>query len=87
MSDSEIAAAQSTVNDAYFTPTYIIDEIYKALNYLGFEGGNILEPSMGVGNFFGRLPKSIKKQLIVVRCRDRYHIRQNCKVSLSKCKY
>lgn len=60
MSDSEIAAAQSTVNDAYFTPTYIIDEIYKALNYLGFEGGNILEPSMGVGNFFGRLPKSIK---------------------------
>ena len=60
MSDSEIAAAQSTVNDAYFTPTYIIDEIYKALNHLGFEGGNILEPSMGVGNFFGRLPKSIK---------------------------
>lgn len=60
MSDSEIAAAQSTVNDAYFTPTYIIDEIYKALNYLGFEGGNILEPSMGVGNFFGRLPKSLK---------------------------
>lgn len=62
MSDSEIAAAQSTVNDAYFTPTYIIDEIYKALNHLGFEGGNILEPSMGVGNFFGRLPKSIKSK-------------------------
>jgi N12 class adenine-specific DNA methylase len=60
MSDSEISAAQSTVNDAYFTPTTIIDSIYKGLNHLGFEGGNILEPSMGVGNFFGRMPKSIK---------------------------
>ena len=60
MSAEEIAAAQSTVNDAYFTPTNIIDGVYKALAHLGFEGGNILEPSMGVGNFFGRLPKSIK---------------------------
>lgn len=60
MSDEEISAAQSTVNDAYFTPTSIIDCVYKALAHLGFEGGNILEPSMGVGNFFGRLPKSVR---------------------------
>ena len=60
MSDSEIAAAQGTVNDAYFTPTNIIDCIYKILTQLGFEGGNILEPSMGVGNFFGRMPKAVK---------------------------
>ena len=60
MSDSEISAAQSTVNDAYFTPTSIIDSIYKGLSHLGFEGGNILEPSMGVGNFFGKMPKAIK---------------------------
>lgn len=60
MSDSELAAAQSTVNDAYFTPTHIIDSVYKALGHLGFEGGNVLEPSMGVGNFFGRMPKAIK---------------------------
>jgi len=60
MTAEEISAAQSTVNDAYFTPTNIIDGIYKALEHLGFEGGNILEPSMGVGNFFGRMPKSIK---------------------------
>lgn len=60
MSDSEISAAQGTVNDAYFTPTNIIDGVYKALLQLGFEGGNILEPSMGVGNFFGRMPKSVK---------------------------
>ena len=60
MSDDEIRAAQSTVNDAYFTPTTIIDSIYKALNHIGFEGGNVLEPSMGVGNFFGRMPKAVK---------------------------
>ncbi len=60
MSEDELKAAQGTVNDAYFTPTSIIDSIYKALNHLGFEGGNILEPSMGVGNFFGRMPKSVK---------------------------
>ena len=61
MSESELKAAQSTVNDAYFTPTGIVDSMYKALEHLGFEGGNILEPSMGVGNFFGRMPKSIKE--------------------------
>lgn len=60
MTPEEITAAQSTVNDAYFTPTNIIDAVYKALEHLGFEGGNILEPSMGVGNFFGRMPKAIK---------------------------
>lgn len=60
MSDEEISAAQSTVNDAYFTPTNIIDGVYKALAHLGFEGGNVLEPSMGVGNFFGRMPKSVR---------------------------
>lgn len=61
MSESELKAAQSTVNDAYFTPTGIIDGIYKALSHLGFEGGNILEPSMGIGNFFGKMPKAIKE--------------------------
>ena len=60
MSDEEISAAQSTVNDAYFTPTNIIDGVYKVLAHLGFEGGNVLEPSMGVGNFFGRMPKSVR---------------------------
>ena len=60
MSDEEISSAQSTVNDAYFTPTNIIDGVYKALAHLGFEGGNVLEPSMGVGNFYGRMPKAIK---------------------------
>lgn len=60
MSENELKAAQSTVNDAYFTPTSIIDGIYKGISHLGFEGGNILEPSMGIGNFFGRMPKAVK---------------------------
>lgn len=39
--------------------TYIIDAVYKALNRLGFEGGNVLEPSMGIGNFFAKMPKKV----------------------------
>lgn len=59
MSEDEIKAARATVEDAYYTPTYVIDTVYKALNRLGFEGGNVLEPSMGIGNFFAKMPKKI----------------------------
>lgn len=62
MTDEEIKSARSTVNDAYFTPTYVIDAIYSALKRLGCLGGNILEPSMGIGNFFGRIPKSLSEK-------------------------
>lgn len=59
MTEEEIKAARATVEDAYYTPTYIIDAVYKALNRLGFEGGNVLEPSMGIGNFFAKMPKKV----------------------------
>ena len=59
MTEEEIKAARATVEDAYYTPTYVIDGIYKALSRLGFEGGNILEPSMGIGNFFSKMPKKL----------------------------
>ena len=59
MTDAELTAARATVNDAYYTPTYIIDAIYKSLSRLGFEGGNVLEPSMGIGNFFAKMPKKL----------------------------
>ena len=59
MTEEEIKAARATVEDAYYTPTYVIDAIYKGLARLGFEGGNILEPSMGIGNFFGKMPKKV----------------------------
>ena len=59
MTEEEIKAARATVGDAYYTPTYVIDAVYKALNRLGFEGGNVLEPSMGIGNFFSKMPKKV----------------------------
>lgn len=55
----EYEAARSSVLSSYYTSPLIIDTIYSVLNNLGFEGGNILEPSCGVGNFFGRLPDKL----------------------------
>ena len=52
------AARGSTLNAHYTSPT-VIRAIYDALDNMGFEGGRILEPSMGVGNFFGLLPNSM----------------------------
>ena len=54
------AARSSTLNAHYTSPT-VIRAIYDALGNTGFEGGRILEPSMGVGNFFGLLPDSMNK--------------------------
>jgi len=53
------AARGSTLNAHYTSPT-VIRAIYDALGNMGFEGGRILEPSMGVGNFFGMLPYSMR---------------------------
>ena len=47
---------QSSQNNAFFTPTGVIDAMYNGLKRMGFKGGNVLESSMGVGNFFGRMP-------------------------------
>ena len=52
-------AMQSSQNNAFFTPTKVIDEIYNGLKRMGFKGGNVLESSMGTGNFFGRMPPAI----------------------------
>lgn len=57
-SDEYEAARGSTLNAHYTSPT-VIRAIYDALDNMGFEGGRILEPSMGVGNFFGLLPDSM----------------------------
>ena len=60
LTDEEYAAAQgSTLNAHYTTPT-VISAIYKALDNMGFKKGKILEPSMGVGNFFGCIPEKMK---------------------------
>ena len=55
------AARESTLN-AHYTQPVIIHSMYQALENLGFEKGNILEPSCGIGNFFGMMPESIKNE-------------------------
>lgn len=60
LADSEYSSARASVLDAFFTSPKIIDGIYEALGNFGFEGGNVLEPAMGVGNFFGRMPEEMK---------------------------
>ena len=61
LTDEEYAAAKSSTLNAHYTTPTVIGAIYKGLQNLGFEGGNILEPAMGVGNFFGAMPEEIRK--------------------------
>lgn len=61
LTDDEYTAARASVLDAHYTPPVIISSIYDTLSNLGFESGKILEPSMGIGNFFGLLPQSMQK--------------------------
>ena len=53
------SARASTLNAHYTSPT-VIKAIYEAVGNMGFQSGNILEPSMGVGNFFGLLPEQMQ---------------------------
>lgn len=57
----EYTAARSSVLDAFFTDSVIIDSIYNVVQNAAFKGGNILEPAMGIGNFFGRLPSDLRE--------------------------
>ena len=59
LSPEEYAAARSSTLNAHYTSPTVIKAIYEALGNMGFTGGNILEPSMGVGNFFGLLPDNM----------------------------
>ena len=59
LSEDEYAAARSSVLNAHYTSPTVIRGIYDAVERMGFRSGNILEPSMGVGNFFGMLPTSM----------------------------
>lgn len=61
LTDDEYTAARSSVLDAFFTDSVIIDSIYNVVQNAGFKGGNILEPAMGIGNFFGRLPSDLRE--------------------------
>ena len=59
LSEDEYAAARASTLNAHYTSPTVIRGIYDAVERMGFQSGNILEPSMGVGNFFGMLPDSM----------------------------
>ena len=59
LSEEEYAAARSSTLNAHYTSPVVIRSIYEAVEKMGFQSGNILEPSMGIGNFFGMLPSGM----------------------------
>ena len=60
LSPEEYAAARASTLNAHYTSPTVIKAIYEAVGNMGFQTGNILEPAMGVGNFFGMLPESME---------------------------
>lgn len=64
LSPEEYAAARESTLTAFYTPPDVINAIYKAMEQMGFKEGNLLEPSCGIGNFIGMLPKSMKSTKI-----------------------
>ena len=60
LSDSEYADARRSTLNAHFTSPVIISAIYDGLKNIGFESGKILEPAMGIGNFFGAMPENMR---------------------------
>lgn len=61
LSAKEYTSARESVLTAYFTSPVIVKYIYEALNNFGFKKGNILDPSLGIGNFFSMLPESMQE--------------------------
>ena len=60
LSEEEYAAARSSTLNAHYTSPTIIRAVYDAVGQMGFQTGNILEPAMGIGNFFGMLPEEMR---------------------------
>ena len=60
LTHEEYAAARESTLTAFYTPPEVISAIYKAMEQMGFKEGNLLEPSCGIGNFIGMLPKSME---------------------------
>ena len=61
LTPQEYSSARASTLDAFYTTPTVINAIYEALENFGFEGGNVLEPAMGVGNFFGCMPEEMRK--------------------------
>lgn len=83
MSPEEYAAARGSTLNAHYTSPTVIKAIYEAVGKMGFRSGNILEPSCGVGNFFGFFAgRNVSIQII--RCRVGFHYWTHCETTLSK---
>ena len=61
LSEQEYERARESTLTAFYTQPLIVRSIYRALSNMGFEGGKVLEPAMGVGNFFGMMPENIRR--------------------------
>lgn len=64
LSPEEYPSARESTLTAFYTPPVVISAIYKAMEQMGFKGGNILEPSCGIGNFIGMLPQSMENSRV-----------------------
>jgi N12 class adenine-specific DNA methylase len=62
LTPEEIAAIKETSLNTHYTALPVVDQMWKAVKRLGFSGGTILEPGMGIGNFFGRIPGDLSKR-------------------------
>lgn len=60
LTEDEFKSARSSVTDSFYTPRVVLDSVYKALKQFGFISGNVLEPSMGIGNFYNAMPEEMK---------------------------
>lgn len=60
LTEEEYEQARGSINSAFYTPPVVAKSIYKALEQFGFTNGSILEPSMGVGNFYSVLPENMR---------------------------
>ncbi|MBO6302081.1 MAG: nucleotidyltransferase domain-containing protein, partial [Ruminiclostridium sp.] len=61
LTEDEYRSAMGTTLNAHYTSPTVINAIYEGLQNLGFKGGNVLEPAMGVGNFFGAMPEDMRE--------------------------
>ncbi len=85
LSDEEYSAARATVNNAFYTSPEIAMCMNWHLSSLVSEGGNVLEPSMGIGNFFGSMPAPMQRSKLYGWSLTAF--RKNCKAALSECQY
>ena len=70
LTDKEMENAQASTLNSFYTNKTVIDSMYLALQRMGFKGGNILEPSAGIGNFLGRVPTNFNSKFTAIEIDD-----------------